>query len=215
MRLTKLVHSCLIVESEGKKALVDPGNYSWQSGIILPDVLGEIDYIIVTHAHPDHLDPQFAAVINDKSPNALWYGPPEVVSVLKTQGIDGSSTSELSDVKFIPSKHANLHPWMKQQPDHTSFVLFKDLLISGDHQDFSEMHGAKYLAGAFTAPWGSIVAGAQMIERMNPRPEKYIPVHDWHLNDTHREAAYGQAEEVFGQFGVSVVKPTNGEPFEI
>ncbi len=110
MNITKLVHSCLIVESNGKRVLTDPGNYSWQSGIVKPELLTGISAVVVTHVHPDHLHEEFARVIQLASPDAKWYGPAEVVEQLGSWGIDGSTTSDTDDVRFVESQHADLSP---------------------------------------------------------------------------------------------------------
>ena len=147
MKITKLVHSCMLVEQDGKKALVDPGSFSWQSGIIVDQsILSGVDYVVITHVHPDHLDPTFVNVVNELSPNALWYSTAEVVAKLSTLGIVAHAKSELSDVQFIESEHADLDPW-NIQPEHTSFMLFSELFVSGDCQAHHSIHGARVLAG--------------------------------------------------------------------
>jgi L-ascorbate metabolism protein UlaG (beta-lactamase superfamily) len=215
MKITKLVHSCLVVESNGKKFLVDPGDFSWKSGLVGEQHITGVDYVLITHTHGDHLDPEFCKNILANSPDALWFGPEAVRVALAELDIECSTSSNLPEVRFIESSHADGDPWFPVRPDHTSFVIDNELLISGDHQDFTEMHGARILAGAFTAPWGSIVLGARMIKNMTERPEIYIPVHDWHLNDTARDGAHKKAVEVYGEFGVRVVIPVNGQEFEV
>jgi L-ascorbate metabolism protein UlaG (beta-lactamase superfamily) len=215
MKITKLVHSCLLVESNNKRYMVDPGDFSWGSGLVKDEHLTGLDYVVVTHAHGDHLDPEFCKNILANSPDALWFGPEEVRVALGGLGISCSNTSNIPEVRFIESEHANGDPWFTQQPDHTSYVIDNELLVSGDHQAFTEMYGARILAGAFTAPWGSIVAGARKIKNMTERPEIYIPVHDWHLNDTARDGAHKKAVEVYGEFGVKVLIPVNGQEFEV
>jgi L-ascorbate metabolism protein UlaG (beta-lactamase superfamily) len=216
VRITKFVHSCLLVEHDGKKALVDPGNYSWNSGLIGQDLLHDIDYVCITHIHPDHLDPTFANVVNELSPNALWYSTQEVCTQLKGSQIEAHSDSQLSDVLMIKSDHANLDPWFPEQPEHTSFLLFEELPVSGDHQSHASNEGARILAGAFNGgPWGAAVGSVAMIRDMKPRPKVYIPLHDWHLKDEAREALYERAKVVCEGFGVEFLSIKNGYPVEV
>lgn len=70
MKVTKLVHSCLLVEKDGKKILVDPGLYSWQSAAVKSTDFSDISAVAITHNHPDHFNPEFAKVIKEASPNA-------------------------------------------------------------------------------------------------------------------------------------------------
>src|SRR5205807_7363210 len=51
MRLQKLGHSCLLVESGDARLLIDPGTFS--SGF---EGLEGLTAVLVTHQHPDHLD---------------------------------------------------------------------------------------------------------------------------------------------------------------
>lgn len=216
MKITKLVHSCLIVEVDGKKALIDPGVYSWDSGLIADDLLREIDYVCITHEHPDHFHLDFCKAVYEFSPNALWFSVPHVANKLVEMGIEAHETSELTDVQFIQSKHANLDPWFAQQPQHTSFVIFKDLLVSGDHQDHTEMHGATVMAGAINGgPWGAVIGAVAMIEKMKIRPKVYIPLHDWHWNEQARVGFYERAGIVMNDFNVRFIPIVNAVPIEI
>ena len=52
MRLTKFGHSCLLVEEQGARMLLDPGTLS--DGF---EELQGLTAILYTHQHADHLDP--------------------------------------------------------------------------------------------------------------------------------------------------------------
>ena len=216
MKVTKLVHSCLLVERDGKKALIDPGNFSWQSGVIDHALLKDIDYVCITHVHPDHFDSTFVNVVHELSPNALWYSTEEVVNALDANGIKAHIVSKLSDVTFIDTDHANLDPWFSVQPQHTSFILFGELLVSGDHQEHKTMFGARIMAGAFSGgPWGSVIGTAKMLKDIQPRPQKYIPLHDWHLNQGARSAFYDRIKVLCDEWGIEFIRPEDGVPVEL
>lgn len=57
MKITKLLHSCLLIEKNGKKLLIDPGDMSFFEKKILPEDIGGVDIIIFTHQHRDHFYP--------------------------------------------------------------------------------------------------------------------------------------------------------------
>lgn len=71
MKLTKLVHSCLILEKNGLRILVDPGAYSWQNEIVRTFDLSRISAVVVTHNHPDHFNIDFANAVKRDSPEAV------------------------------------------------------------------------------------------------------------------------------------------------
>lgn len=216
MKLTKFVHSCLLVESSGRRILTDPGNFSWASGLVTADILQGIDAVVVTHNHPDHLDIEFAQAIHAASPDAIWYGPEQVANQLDDYKIHAKIHSDDSDIRFIESQHANLAPWLDHQPQHSSYVLFNDVLVGGDCHTLTSSHGARILAAAVNGgPWGAVLGFIHMVEAMPDRPEIVVPLHDWHFNDDARAAIYGRLPEVLARFDISFVALENGVPVDV
>ncbi len=70
MKITKFVHSCLLVEAEGKVILVDPGDFSWGSGTFDIVKLNQLDKIVITHEHSDHFCEPFVKALAEKFPAA-------------------------------------------------------------------------------------------------------------------------------------------------
>lgn len=56
MKVTKYPQSCLIVEKEGSRIIIDPGAFVEGGGFTVED-LGDVDGILLTHEHQDHADP--------------------------------------------------------------------------------------------------------------------------------------------------------------
>ena len=210
MKITKLVHSCLLVELDGKKILVDPGAYSWKDEIVKDFDFSNITAVVITHNHPDHFNDDFVRTVKDSSPSAAWHGTPEVVDELNELGIDGNSSSEDPDIRFVESQHADLSPWFDTQPEHTSYVLFEKVLISGDCQTLASAQGVPCLSGAINGgPWGAVVGFAKMIESMKERPKVVLPLHDWHWNEDARNTIYAQLAIVMDKFGVKFIALKN------
>lgn len=53
MKITKFAQSCILIESNSKKILVDPGSILFDESL-LSEYWKEIDIILVTHKHYDH-----------------------------------------------------------------------------------------------------------------------------------------------------------------
>ncbi|MEX1059236.1 MAG: MBL fold metallo-hydrolase, partial [Candidatus Saccharimonadales bacterium] len=70
MKITKFVHSCLLVESPQINVLIDPGNFTWASHLLQVDKLPALDFIIITHEHPDHYDQQGLIKLSNRFPHS-------------------------------------------------------------------------------------------------------------------------------------------------
>lgn len=62
MRITKYPQSCLLVETNGKKILVDPGSLKYQDKFL--ENWKKADIILVTHKHGDHIYADVLDTIN-------------------------------------------------------------------------------------------------------------------------------------------------------
>ncbi len=61
MKITKFAQSCVLIDTKGKRILIDPGKIGYDSSL-LADYWTHIDVILVTHKHGDHICPE--AIIN-------------------------------------------------------------------------------------------------------------------------------------------------------
>jgi len=76
MQLTHLGHSAVLVEANGLRLLLDPGNFSdaWHG-------LTDLDAILITHLHPDHVDPANVPALIAANPDARVLVEPSVIEV--------------------------------------------------------------------------------------------------------------------------------------
>lgn len=83
MKIRHLVHSCLLVEVAGRRLLIDPGGFSTEGVRALEkDVLASIDAVLITHQHPDHVDPELLGEVLAASPDAVVIAEPETADML-------------------------------------------------------------------------------------------------------------------------------------
>ena len=75
MRITKFPQSCLLVETKGRKILVDPGNLKYRDEYF--DIWNSVDIVLITHKHPDHC---YTDVIQKLNKNIIIYSTNEVQS---------------------------------------------------------------------------------------------------------------------------------------
>lgn len=206
MKITKLVHSCLLVEMPApvnRTALFDPGSMS----TVNVDSLEYLDDIFITHSHGDHFDPELIKKLVAKFPDVRITAPPDVAEQLKEQGIT-ASTAAPDGVSFFDSPHEDVSP-MFPQPQEIGIHYLEKLSHPGDSHSFTETK--EILALPVQAPWGATTNAVKLALKLKP---KYIvPIHDWHWRDEARESTYAQLEQLFAKNGITFIKAVNGEPF--
>lgn len=81
MQLTHLGHAAVLLETSSARILVDPGNFSteWHG-------LTDLDVIVITHQHPDHIDPESVPTLLAANPQAKVLTEPGVPATLEIEG---------------------------------------------------------------------------------------------------------------------------------
>ncbi len=109
MRITHFGHSAVLVEVADRRLLIDPGNFSdsWHS-------LTDLDAVVITHQHPDHVDPEHVPALLAANPQALVYVEPQVVDKVPLTGarpLSAGATVELGGVTIsaVGGQHALIH----------------------------------------------------------------------------------------------------------
>lgn len=82
MRISHLGHAAVLVEIADARILIDPGNFDprWH------DLTG-LDAILVTHQHPDHLEPEHAPALVAANPGAAVLVEPSIVDRAGREGL--------------------------------------------------------------------------------------------------------------------------------
>jgi L-ascorbate metabolism protein UlaG (beta-lactamase superfamily) len=211
VKITKFVHSCLLVETPEETVLFDPGVFSWESGAFSTDAVQKLDAIVITHEHPDHFHEPFVQALVQKFPDALFISTQAVVTRLHEMGIKKAACESTDSIRvFSTEPHADLPP-LGPTPENIA-VHYKDhLTVGGDRHNLEETK--EVLALSMTGPWGSARAAADMVLRLKPKVA--FPVHDWHWNDQARQIEYDRFEKILGEHNITFIKPVNGESFEV
>ena len=177
MKITKLEHSGIVIEKDGKLLVFDPVEFTEK----LPE-LKNVVAIIITHKHSDHLQPEILTKILGDNPEAkiLTTGDTsalvENAIVMKSGGhyeIGGFS------LDFFGGNHAAIIP--EQIPCENIGVVVDGAIVNpGDSFDLPDVR-AKVLFVPIAAPWLKIVESMAFIEKI--KPEIAIPVHDALLSE--------------------------------
>jgi L-ascorbate metabolism protein UlaG (beta-lactamase superfamily) len=209
VRITKYVHSCLLVEENSRAVLFDPGDYSHASGMLDVDALPELEAALITHGHFDHCNVDVLKSIRQRSPEVPIVSNPEVVEKLESENIQ-ATTQAPEGIACREAKHQPL-PWRTPAPDNWSFTVFDRLTHPGDSLQISQ--SGPVFALPMQGPWGSLREALDLALQL--RPEKVIPIHDWHWRDEAREALYKQTQDFLGQYGIEFLPVTNGRQIAV
>ncbi|MGC5586087.1 MBL fold metallo-hydrolase [Ornithinimicrobium sp. W1665] len=208
MQLTHRGHACLLLEEQDQRILVDPGTFS-----DLDDLTG-LTAVLVTHQHPDHLDPRRGPELLRANPDARVLVESQTAELLADQGLGGrlerlepGGRVDLGPVELRPvgEQHAVIHPWV-ERIGNTGVVLEAGgtaLFHPGDALD-ADPGPVDLLAVPVNAPWGKIAETLEFVRRVAPR-RGVVPVHDGLLNDTGRSMYLKHIGDFGAEGGVEVL----------
>ena len=210
MKITKLVHSCVLLEDEDKAVLLNPGIYSWKSGIIEVASLPRLDAIVATHQHPDHMGEPFVRALVAAQPYVPWVAPPDAHQKLKAWGVKSVTEQSIGDLQVALVEHANVVPL--SVPVQNLIVHWNNKVTDpGDTHEFHETRDVLLLP--VQAPWGTTIRAFEL--GLELKPKYILPIHDWMWVDEWRELIYDGLERVFAQTQTKILRPTNGKAIEV
>lgn len=211
MKITRFVHSCLLVETPERVGIIDPGEYSWPSGMFNIDKLKRLDDVIITHEHYDHFHMPFVQALYEKFPDVRFTATPLVVEELEKVGIKNVGANGSAGIEVTQVTHESMAP-LAPPPNQNLVVHYLDRLTHpGDSHHFEK--SKEILALPITAPWGTWRRAAEL--GLELKPKTIIPIHDWHLNDEARLGAHDRFEAFFKEHGITFIKIKDGEAVEL
>lgn len=204
MQITRLGHAALLVEAADTRILIDPGTFSVAAAFELTN----LDAIIVTHQHADHLDQDRAPALLALNPNAVMLCDPETASLVEfgswRENADGLETVIKGlTVRGVGSQHAVILPSIARIGNVGVVVTGADeptLFHPGDTYEYVPAD-VDVLALPLSAPWAKSSETVDFVRRVGPRT--MFPIHDC----TIAAAAYGVYwGQVSGHGGVEDIR---------
>jgi L-ascorbate metabolism protein UlaG (beta-lactamase superfamily) len=178
MKITKLGHCALVLESDGVKILTDPGSFTIQAQ---GQVTG-LDAVLITHEHQDHFHIDSVKVLLQKNPNAAIITNGGVGKLLKEQGIekvvivgDGQST-DLKGMKIegFGKDHAIIYDQMGLV-ENTGYMVAGKFYFPGDNFH-NPGRPVDILALPVAGPWMKISEAINFAKEIKARAA--FSVHD-------------------------------------
>jgi L-ascorbate metabolism protein UlaG (beta-lactamase superfamily) len=133
MKVTKYPQSCLVIEKDGKRLLIDPGSFVAEKFTVAE--LGPVDAILITHEHPDHAHPELikSVVGNSGVPVVANAGTKNTLSDLVTQVVKDGEEFEAGGFKVLARELPHmLLPDGSAGPQNTGYIIEGTFFHPGD-----------------------------------------------------------------------------------
>lgn len=215
MKLTKFAHACMLLEKNGQKLLIDPGEYTPPIGEIA-DVVG----IVVTHEHADHWTAEQINPILAANPAARILATPVTAKNMAAAGITVAAEAVvpgdalmLGEFKlhFFGGKHAIIHESIPQI-DNVAVLVDDTFYYAGD-SFFVPPVPVELLAAPASAPWMKLSETMDYI--MAVKAPRVIQAHEMVNSDIGNGMAKARMTWATEQVGGVFTWLAPGDTFEV
>ena len=208
MQIVHFGHSCVLAETGSARLLIDPGSFS--SGF---EELSGLDAILITHAHPDHLDTDRLPALLAANPGAelvVDAGSVEALGDVAHRVVRPGEQFEIAGaaVEVIGGDHAVIHPDIPMIPNN-GYLLDGSVLHPGDSftPPGRQLDALLLPTGA---PWLKLSEAVDYLRAVAPGVA--VPIH---------QAVLAMPEMYYGHFrnfaprGTELVVAAHGEPLTV
>jgi L-ascorbate metabolism protein UlaG (beta-lactamase superfamily) len=197
VKITHLGHAGLLIETGDARILVDPGVFTPFTE------LTDLDAVIVTHQHFDHLDVERLPVLLEANDGARLLVETEAAAELDKVGIDAEAlrveatyTVGALTVTGVGGQHAVIHPEIPRI-GNVGVLLQVDgeptLFHPGDAYEYTPA-GVDVLAMPLNAPWAKLSETVEFVRGVTPG--RVFPIHDFLLKEQARGVYLGNIEKL-------------------
>ena len=213
MRLTKLGHSCLLVEEARARLLLDPGTLS--GGF---EELEGLTQCCSPHQHPDHLDQARLRGLLDRNLRARVVSDQGSAEPLGQAGVAVEVVHDGQELDFggvsVPSPGATTRsstPTFRWCP--TLGIWSGGRLFHPGDAFAPPGQPVEVLAVPAGAPWLKVSEPIDYLRAV--RPNVVVPVHDQVLSAAGRSIHYRQLEQLGAKEGTTLRALDDGAPAEL
>jgi L-ascorbate metabolism protein UlaG (beta-lactamase superfamily) len=186
MKVTKFAHACLLIEEGNAKILTDLG--SWNPNV--PRVVN-LDAVLITHEHADHLDIGKLQTLLIANPQAKVITHAAVGELLQEAGIEFTQieSGQHIVVAGVPiescgTDHAIIYG-STPPCRNTGYLIANKFFIPGDALHDTPSKQVEILALPTGGPWMKVSEAIEYAKSL--KPKVVIPIHDAMYTEAVRE----------------------------
>ncbi len=182
MKITKLGHCCLIINIRGVRFLTDPGNYTTAQ-----DTVTDIDYVVISHEHTDHLHVESLKKVLVNNPKAQVITNAAVGKILEKESVPfiKVANGDSFDASGVPiSGHGVNHAPIYRDflnVENTGYFFDNTFFTPGDAFE-GPGKPVDILALPVSGPWCNIEDAIDCALAIKPRIA--FGIHDGNLKST-------------------------------
>jgi L-ascorbate metabolism protein UlaG (beta-lactamase superfamily) len=212
MRIVHFGHACVLLETGSARLLFDPGVFS--SGF---EQERNLDGILITHQHFDHLDADRLPALAEANPGAAIVVDPGSADPVAELGLSTARTVRPGDVlriagaavRVVGGEHAVIHQDIPVVPN-TGYVVDDGAFYHPGDSFVVPEQRIDVLGVPTGAPWLKASEAVDFLRAVAPRVG--VPIHEAVL--AHPELHYGLFERLAPE-GTTVRVLQRGEPAEV
>jgi L-ascorbate metabolism protein UlaG (beta-lactamase superfamily) len=211
MQITKIGQCCLLIETSGKRILTDPGRFTTAQ-----NELENIDLILITHEHADHLHSESMAQIRANNPHATVITNESVGKVLSELDIPYSVLALATETEVCgvcieahEGKHVEIFGEYGQV-ENTGFFIDKTLYYPGDAYSYPQKP-VKILALPVSGPWCALKDAVHYAIAI--KPSYAFPVHDAVLTSDGMQLVHNLINTFLQNHHIDFVPMKNGDVY--